>query len=58
MDVDDEAKEGANGETCNLFVGRLSWATDDDALYHEFAPFGEIVGCRVVYDRDSGRSKG
>lgn len=49
---------GANGETANLFVGRISWATDDDALYQEFAPFGEITGCRVVYDRDSGRSKG
>jgi RNA recognition motif-containing protein len=31
---------------------------DDDALYDEFKSFGEIVGCRVVYDRDSGRSKG
>jgi nucleolin len=58
MDSLNDAQEGQNGETTNLFVGRLSWATDDDALYQEFSSFGEITGCRVVYDRDSGRSKG
>jgi nucleolin len=58
VDSLDDAQEGPNGESTNLFVGRLSWATDDDSLYHEFSSFGEIVGCRVVYDRDSGRSKG
>jgi len=36
----------------------LSFVIDDDGLYSEFKEFGEIIGCRIVYDRDSGRSKG
>jgi len=41
-----------------LFVGGLSWDTDDSALRAAFAPFGEIVEAKVVTDRDSGRSRG
>lgn len=41
-----------------LFVGGLSWDTDDAALRAAFAPFGEIVEAKVVTDRDSGRSRG
>ena len=41
-----------------LFVGGLSWDTDDSALRAAFAPFGDIVEAKVVTDRDSGRSRG
>lgn len=41
-----------------LFVGGLSWDTDDAALRAAFAPFGEIVEATVVTDRDTGRSRG
>lgn len=41
-----------------LFVGGLSWDTDDAALRAAFAPFGEIVEAKVVTDRDTGRSRG
>jgi nucleolin len=58
IDTEGDAETGPNGETTTLFVGRVSWATDDDALYQEFSSFGEIVGCRIVYERDTGRSKG
>jgi nucleolin len=56
--MDDESEDVPANASKNLFIGRLSWAMDDDALYDEFKSFGEITGCRVVYDRDSGRSKG
>ncbi|PWW76913.1 hypothetical protein C7212DRAFT_190055, partial [Tuber magnatum] len=42
----------------NLFVGALSWNVDEDWLRSEFEQFGEIAAVRVVYDRESGRSKG
>jgi len=41
-----------------LFIGSLSWNTDDAALQAAFAPFGTVVSATVVKDRDSGRSKG
>jgi RNA recognition motif-containing protein len=41
-----------------LFVGNLSWDTQDDGLYEAFAAFGEVVDAKVIRDRDSGRSRG
>jgi cold-inducible RNA-binding protein len=41
-----------------LFVGGLSWDTDDAALRAAFSQFGEIVEATVVTDRDTGRSRG
>lgn len=46
-----------NGGT-NLFVGSLSWNIDEDWLRREFEHFGTVKGCRVITDRESGRSKG
>lgn len=41
-----------------LFVGSLSWNTDDRGLREAFAPFGEITEATVIADRDTGRSRG
>ena len=41
-----------------LFVGSLSWDTNDDGLHEAFAQFGEITEAKVICDRDSGRSRG
>jgi RNA recognition motif-containing protein len=41
-----------------LFVGSLSWDTNDDALLQAFARFGEVVEAKVINDRDTGRSRG
>ncbi len=41
-----------------LFVGSLSWDTNDDNLHEAFSQFGEIVEAKVICDRDSGRSRG
>jgi RNA recognition motif-containing protein len=41
-----------------LFVGSLSWNTDDHGLREAFAPHGEITEATVITDRDSGRSRG
>jgi RNA recognition motif-containing protein len=41
-----------------LFVGSLSWNTDDQGLREAFAAHGEISEAIVITDRDSGRSRG
>jgi RNA recognition motif-containing protein len=41
-----------------LFVGSLSWNTDDQALREAFEKFGAIEDVKVITDRDTGRSRG
>ena len=41
-----------------LFVGSLSWDTNDDGLREAFSPYGEISEAVVISDRYTGRSRG
>ncbi|KAF2288916.1 hypothetical protein GH714_023275 [Hevea brasiliensis] len=41
-----------------LFVGGLSFGTNDESLKDAFSGFGDVVSARVITDRDSGRSRG
>lgn len=41
-----------------LFVGKLSYSTNDDALRAAFAQYGTVISAQVVNDRDSNMSKG
>ena len=41
-----------------LFVGGLSWNTDDALLRQAFEKFGEVSEARVIVDRDTRRSRG
>ncbi|KAL6584130.1 hypothetical protein OROMI_003419 [Orobanche minor] len=41
-----------------LFVGGLSWSTDDRSLEEAFNKYGAVVDARVIVDRESGRSRG
>jgi RNA recognition motif-containing protein len=41
-----------------LFVGGLSWNTDDYGLKTAFARFGSVSDAKVITDRESGRSRG
>jgi RNA recognition motif-containing protein len=41
-----------------LFVGGLSWDTNEAALRTAFEGFGEITDCTVVIDRETGKSRG
>jgi RNA recognition motif-containing protein len=44
--------------TKKLFVGGLSWNTNDDGLRQAFERFGNIDEAKVITDRDTGRSRG
>ncbi|XP_010512958.1 PREDICTED: glycine-rich RNA-binding protein 4, mitochondrial-like [Camelina sativa] len=41
-----------------LFVGGLSWGTDDSSLKQAFSNFGEVTEATVISDRETGRSRG
>lgn len=41
-----------------LFVGKLSYDTNDDKLRELFAQYGTVESAQVIKDRDSGMSKG
>lgn len=42
----------------NIYVGNLSFRTDDEGLRQAFEGHGEIASAKVVMDRETGRSKG
>ncbi|MGV3524733.1 MAG: RNA recognition motif domain-containing protein [Candidatus Sericytochromatia bacterium] len=42
----------------NIYVGNLSYDTDDQALGDHFAQYGEVHSARVVTDRETGRPRG
>lgn len=41
-----------------VFVGGISWNTDEDILRDAFSKFGEVAEAKVITDRDTGRSRG
>ncbi len=47
-------KEGRN----KLFVGNLSWSTDEESLKEHFSKIGPVVSVRIVSDPYTGKSKG
>ncbi|MBE0492524.1 MAG: RNA-binding protein [Sulfurospirillum sp.] len=42
----------------NIYVGNVSYGTNDEKLVELFSTFGEVASARVISDRDTGRSKG
>ncbi|CAN6479412.1 unnamed protein product [Victoria cruziana] len=49
---------GFNDSSNRVHVGNLSWGVDDLALETLFSEHGRVMEARVVYDRESGRSRG
>ncbi len=41
-----------------FYVGNIPWSTSEDDLQQAFAQFGEVVACRIITERATGRSKG
>lgn len=42
----------------NIYVGNLSFDTNEDTLFSLFNNIGEVDTARIITDRDTGRSKG
>lgn len=41
-----------------LYVGNLAYTVTDVELRQAFVEFGDVRSARVVYDRETGRSRG
>jgi RNA recognition motif-containing protein len=41
-----------------LYVGNLAYNTTEDGLRNHFSAFGSVVSVKIIFDRDSGNSKG
>ncbi|XP_072973833.1 29 kDa ribonucleoprotein A, chloroplastic-like [Typha angustifolia] len=50
---------GGNFDSANrVYVGNLSWGVDNMALETLFSEQGKVVDAKVVFDRETGRSRG
>ncbi|XP_057505685.1 glycine-rich RNA-binding protein 4, mitochondrial [Actinidia eriantha] len=41
-----------------LFVGGLSWSVDEKTLKDAFTSYGDVTEVRIMYDKETGRSRG
>lgn len=42
----------------NIYVGNLPYSETDESLSEAFAQFGTVESSKIIFDRDTGRSKG
>ncbi|MDR1073490.1 MAG: RNA-binding protein [Treponema sp.] len=41
-----------------LYIGNLAYNTTEDGLRTLFSQFGSVVSAKIIFDRDTGNSKG
>lgn len=41
-----------------LYVGNIPWSTKEGDLEQFFAQYGEVIECRIITERATGRSRG
>jgi RNA recognition motif-containing protein len=41
-----------------LYVGNLSYNTTEDTLRNLFSEFGSVASAKIIFNRDTGESKG
>lgn len=41
-----------------LYVGNLPWGTSEEELAQVFAQHANVLGARIITDRETGRSRG
>mmetsp|Transcript_4769 Transcript_4769/g.9707 ORF Transcript_4769/g.9707 Transcript_4769/m.9707 type:complete len:97 (+) Transcript_4769:2-292(+) len=49
---------GGDIDTKKLFIGGIPWAFDSEDLKEAFSEFGTVAEANIVYDRETGRSRG
>jgi cold-inducible RNA-binding protein len=42
----------------NIYVGNLSWNTNEQDLQEAFEAFGEVSSVSIITDRETGKSRG
>jgi RNA recognition motif-containing protein len=38
-----------------LFIGGLSWGTDEQTLHQAFSEYGQVVDAIIIKDRETGK---
>lgn len=57
--VDDgEFADKMESDLGKLFIGGISWDTDEDRLKDYFSNYGEVVEAMIMRDRVTGRARG
>ena len=42
----------------NIYVGNLPWSSSEDDVRDTFAQYGEVISAKIIYGRETGRSRG
>jgi RNA recognition motif-containing protein len=42
----------------NIFVAKINFKTRQEDLEAAFSNFGEVTSCKIIRDKETGRSKG
>ena len=42
----------------NIFVSNINYATREDQLQELFSEFGDVQSCKIITDRETGKSRG
>jgi RNA recognition motif-containing protein len=50
--------EGIFSMAKKLYVGNLSYNTTEDGLRNLFSGFGNVVSAKIIFNRETGESKG
>jgi RNA recognition motif-containing protein len=50
--------EGFFSMAKKLYVGNLSYETTEDGLKNLFSGFGTVTSAKIIFDRESAKSKG
>ncbi|XP_052098319.1 DAZ-associated protein 1-like isoform X2 [Mytilus californianus] len=58
MHRDKDMNRNNSNEAGKLFIGGLSWDTDQDSLLNYFSQFGEVCDCVVMKNPQTGKSRG
>ncbi|CAN1136484.1 31 kDa ribonucleoprotein, chloroplastic [Linum perenne] len=53
-----ERGPSADESSLRVYVGNLPWSIDDARLQQVFSEHGKVMSAQVIYDRESGRSRG
>ncbi|KAG4942701.1 Glycine-rich RNA-binding protein 3, mitochondrial [Glycine max] len=48
----------SSAPSTKLFIGGVSYSTDEQSLREAFSKYGEVVDARIIMDRETGRSRG
>jgi RNA-binding protein Musashi len=52
------AQQEMEGDAGKLFIGGISWDTNEDCLREYFDKYGEVVEAVIMRDRATGRARG